>query len=333
MGSGVEAGHGDEDMAATVERDAAAAMAARSIIVDFQNDFTPGGALAVPARRRDRRAASTRSPRSGDYELVVATRDWHPPDHGSFAEQGGPWPVHCVAGHAGRRAAPGARHGARRRDRRQGPGPRTPRATPASTGTDLADALRERGIDAVTVVGLATDYCVKNTALDALREGFARHASTAPPCAASTCSPATPSARSRSCARRARRAWRERRPARPAARAAAPARRRRARAGGDARRPARPLRPRAARAPRRGTTSRCRSAAGQTISQPLVVARMCELLELRGDERVLDVGTGSGYHAAVLARLARARVERSSATPRCRERAAREPRRRGRRRT
>ena len=59
---------------------------------------------------------------------------------------------------------------------------------------------------------------------------------------------------------------------------------------------------------RRGRTSRCRSAAGQTISQPLVVARMCELLELRGDETVLDVGTGSGYHAALLARLAAPRV-------------------------
>src|SRR3712207_9215207 len=75
-------------------------MARALVIVDFQNDFTPGGALAVPqgdriADRVDQLA------RSGDFDLVVATRDWHPPDHGSFAEQGGIWPVHCVAGTPG----------------------------------------------------------------------------------------------------------------------------------------------------------------------------------------------------------------------------------------
>ena len=57
--------------------------------------------------------------------------------------------------------------------------------------------------------------------------------------------------------------------------------------------------------------------AGQTISQPLVVARMCELLELRGGERILDVGTGSGYHAALLGRLGVARVERRAPRARC----------------
>ena len=72
-------------------------MARALLIVDFQNDFTPGGALAVPE-------GDTIAPKinalagSGDYELVVATRDWHPADHHSFAAQGGPWPVHCVAG-------------------------------------------------------------------------------------------------------------------------------------------------------------------------------------------------------------------------------------------
>ena len=70
------------------------------IIVDFQNDFSPGGALAVAdgdaiAGRLNELAAS------GEFDLVVATRDWHPPDHGSFAEHGGPWPVHCVAGTEG----------------------------------------------------------------------------------------------------------------------------------------------------------------------------------------------------------------------------------------
>jgi nicotinamidase-related amidase len=66
------------------------------VIVDFQNDFTPGGALAVPhgdeiAEKLNELAASDR------FDLVVATRDWHPPEHSSFAAQGGPWPPHCVA--------------------------------------------------------------------------------------------------------------------------------------------------------------------------------------------------------------------------------------------
>jgi nicotinamidase/pyrazinamidase len=145
-------------------------MAHALVIVDFQNDFTPGGALGV----RDGDAIAGRVDelaRSGDYELVVATRDWHPPDHGSFAAQGGPWPVHCVQG------TPGAElHPALDRtlvdvvvDKGQDPG------TEGYSGFDatgLEQLLRERGIDHVTVVGLATDYCVKNTALDALRNGF-----------------------------------------------------------------------------------------------------------------------------------------------------------------
>jgi nicotinamidase/pyrazinamidase len=146
-------------------------MARALIIVDFQNDFCPGGALAVPGGDAiaDRLNLLTAS---GDYELVVATRDWHPPDHGSFAEQGGPWPVHCVAGTPGAELHPALE---RERideivDKGQDPG------TEGYSGfesTGLETLLRDRGIDQVTVVGLATDYCVKNTALDALREGFA----------------------------------------------------------------------------------------------------------------------------------------------------------------
>jgi nicotinamidase/pyrazinamidase len=141
------------------------------VIVDFQNDFCAGGALAVPdgdaiAGRLNDLAGS------GEYDVVVATRDWHPPDHASFAEQGGPWPVHCVAGTAGAEL-----HHA------LDPTPidavvdtgrdRDDEGYSGFEGTSLAQLLRDRAVDHVTVVGLATDYCVKHTALDALREGFA----------------------------------------------------------------------------------------------------------------------------------------------------------------
>jgi nicotinamidase/pyrazinamidase len=141
------------------------------VIVDFQNDFTPGGALAVPdgdqvAARLNELAAS------GDYDLVVATRDWHPPDHGSFSAQGGIWPEHCVAGTDGAELHPDL--DAARVDVVVDKG-RDPSTEGYSgfDGTDLAAILRERGIDRITVAGLATDYCVRATALDALREGFA----------------------------------------------------------------------------------------------------------------------------------------------------------------
>jgi len=145
-------------------------MARALLIIDFQNDFTPGGALGVAdgdtiAPKINALAAS------GDYDLVVATRDWHPADHNSFAAQGGPWPVHCVAGTQGAQLHPDL-------DRTKidivvdkGQAVDTDGYS-GFEATDLEALLRERGITQVTVVGLATDYCVKNTALDALKAGF-----------------------------------------------------------------------------------------------------------------------------------------------------------------
>ena len=66
------------------------------VIVDVQNDFTPGGALAVP-RGDEVIAPINELAASGDYDLVIATRDWHPPDHASFRSQSGVWPRHCCA--------------------------------------------------------------------------------------------------------------------------------------------------------------------------------------------------------------------------------------------
>ena len=142
------------------------------IIVDYQNDFArPDGALSVPAGEEVADHINALA-RSGDYELVLATRDWHPPDHGSFTEQGGIWPVHCVQGTRGAELHPALDTEPLDAivDKGQDPGTE---GYSAFDATSLAETLRARGVDAVTVVGLATDYCVKNTALDALREGFA----------------------------------------------------------------------------------------------------------------------------------------------------------------
>jgi nicotinamidase/pyrazinamidase len=140
------------------------------IIVDFQVDFTPGGALAV--REGDQIAERIDAlARSGDYTLVVATRDWHPGDHGSFVAQGGPWPEHCVQGTPGAELHPQLDPTLVDVIVDKGHDPAT-EGYSAFEETGLEGLLRERGIERVTIVGLATDYCVKNTALDALRHGF-----------------------------------------------------------------------------------------------------------------------------------------------------------------
>ena len=143
------------------------------VIVDFQNDFTPGGALGVPggdeiADRVNELAADDR------FDLVVATRDWHPPDHGSFTEQGGIWPVHCVQGTPGAELYPGLdrAHVDLVVDKGQA---RDSEGYSAFQETPLEGLLRELTVDRITVVGLATDYCVKNTVLDARRLGLGVH--------------------------------------------------------------------------------------------------------------------------------------------------------------
>lgn len=142
------------------------------VIVDVQNDFLPGGALAVP---------------DGDAVLPVlngyialfesrglaifATRDWHPRDHCSFRAQGGPWPPHCVAFSRGAAFATDlqlpcsavivSKAQAPDRDAYSG-----------FEGTELETLLRARGASRLLVGGLATDYCVLNTVRDGLARGF-----------------------------------------------------------------------------------------------------------------------------------------------------------------
>jgi nicotinamidase/pyrazinamidase len=145
-------------------------MAEALLIIDFQNDFTPGGAL--PVAHGDEIADHINElAGSGRFDIVIATRDWHPPDHSSFEAHGGPWPPHCVRGTRGADFHP-------KLDRAHVDLVIDTGTTPDKEGysafedTDLATILRERGIDKVTVVGLATDYCVRASALDALSAGF-----------------------------------------------------------------------------------------------------------------------------------------------------------------
>jgi len=141
------------------------------VVVDVQNDFLPGGSLGVPhgdevipvlnrwiARARERNVP------------VFATRDYHPPDHCSFRERGGPWPPHCVQGTPGAELAPGLEvppeavvHKAMDRDRE---------AYSGFDGTDLDARLRAQKVRRLFVGGLATDYCVLNTVKDARRLGY-----------------------------------------------------------------------------------------------------------------------------------------------------------------
>jgi nicotinamidase/pyrazinamidase len=160
------------------------------IIVDVQNDFMPGGALPVPQGDLVVPAINRIAPR---YELVVATQDWHPPDHGSFAAShpgrkpgevidlhGLPqilWPTHCVQGTPGADFVSGLDVSRVAHVVRKGQDPRVDSYSGffdngRRHATGLADYLRQKNIDEVDFVGVATDYCVKFTALDAASCGF-----------------------------------------------------------------------------------------------------------------------------------------------------------------
>src|SRR4051794_36425432 len=146
-------------------------MAHALMIVDFQNDFAaPDGALSVRggdqiADRLNELAADDR------FGVVIATRDWHPPDHGSFREQGGPWPAHCVQGTEGAELHPALDRSLIDAVVDKGQA-RDSDGYSAFESPELGALLRDHEIMALTVVGLATDYCVLNTARDALKEAF-----------------------------------------------------------------------------------------------------------------------------------------------------------------
>ena len=141
------------------------------LIVDVQNDFCPGGFLPIPDGDA---VAPILSRWIAEGGLIVASRDWHPRNHSSFKEQGGPWPPHCIQN------TPGAEF---HRDLQL---PKDALIISKGTHvefdqysaldrTGLAEELRQRGIERVWIGGVALDVCVRATVLDALAQGFKAH--------------------------------------------------------------------------------------------------------------------------------------------------------------
>ena len=141
------------------------------IVVDVQNDFCPGGALAV-ARGDEVVAPLNRLIEEflSRGDLVVKSRDWHPARTRHFADYGGTWPVHCVQNTRGAEFHSDLIDDPRIRIVSKGLGDKD--CYSAFDETELSDLLHREGVEEVWVGGLATDYCVKNTVLDALRKGF-----------------------------------------------------------------------------------------------------------------------------------------------------------------
>jgi len=150
------------------------------VVVDVQNDFAdPGGNLYVRGGEEVVSVANRAIADARDAGALVAyTQDWHPPDTPHFEKDGGVWPVHCVRDSWGAELHPGldvtgkvVRKGTGGEDGYSGFTVRDPRSG-EEVGTELERLLRDRGVERVVVLGLATDYCVKETALDSAAKGF-----------------------------------------------------------------------------------------------------------------------------------------------------------------
>jgi nicotinamidase/pyrazinamidase len=141
------------------------------LVVDVQNDFCPGGTLAVP---RGEEVIPPLNKLIDEFlergDPVYLSRDWHPPLTKHFVAYGGTWPEHCVQNTKGAEFHPELRNDSRIKVISKGVGDAD--GYSAFDETDLAAELRKENVEEVVVGGLATDYCVKNTVLDAVKHGF-----------------------------------------------------------------------------------------------------------------------------------------------------------------
>jgi nicotinamidase/pyrazinamidase len=162
---GIETMNGNDSKTPLTGRDAL-------IVTDVQNDFLPGGRLAIPG------GDEVIPPLNACIEIfhraalpIFAVRDWHPPGHCSFRERGGPWPVHCIAGSPEAEFAESLALPSDVRVVSKATHP-DKEAYSGFAGTELAERLKAEDVDTLFIGGLATDYCILNTARDALRLGF-----------------------------------------------------------------------------------------------------------------------------------------------------------------
>lgn len=147
------------------------------IVVDVQNDFCPGGSLAVPEGDAVVPVLNEYMSRAADAGVpIFASRDWHPEHTRHFAAEGGPWPPHCVQGTPGAEFHPELRlpEGVAIVSKGMSTEDQGYSALEAvlPDGQSLLEALRARGVEHIYIGGLATDYCVRATTLDALKDGF-----------------------------------------------------------------------------------------------------------------------------------------------------------------
>lgn len=145
------------------------------IVVDMQNDFCSGGTLPVP--HADELLTVLNQWLDAAVQggaLVVASRDWHPADHASFSDRGGPWPRHCVQETLGAEFRDGLRLPVSTHQVRKGCDPDVEEYS-ALDASGLAEDLRQRGIRRLWIGGVALEYCVRATALDATQAGFEVH--------------------------------------------------------------------------------------------------------------------------------------------------------------
>ena len=166
-----------QSMAEQTQRQGGAGGGRALVIVDVQNDFCPGGALGVPEGDKVVPVLNEYARRFAERGWkVLASRDWHPKESTHFRSGGGPWPEHCVRDTPGADFHPDLKlpEGTEIISKGTGPEEHGYSCFEGRTegGEELADYLRREGVDHLYVGGIATDYCVKQTVLDGLKQGF-----------------------------------------------------------------------------------------------------------------------------------------------------------------